>query len=133
MRVFLFIVCITFLLFSCAKESETDLGVRYISHSTHKLSSGTGTTTTANDYFVEIFPMPFVDSTTVQIEIDNSSPLTLTITDENGKFYQVVNQFFDAGTHQIGVRFNNFPEGVYMMEMELGNLADRFQLIKVEQ
>ena len=126
----LLIICV---IASCSKPSEVETSVKKISYSTHKLSNTTIGSSGVAQYEVDIFPMPFQDSVTVRLFLDGESPVSLSITDEKGDFYDAVNDFFDSGTYDIGIAFSNFSPGIYMMELKIGSIGDRFQMIKVEQ
>ena len=118
---------------ACSKRNSIETDVRHIRYSTHKLSNTTIGASGLLDYEIDIFPMPFKDSTTIRLTLDQETSINLTITDEQGTFFDVVNDYFEDGTHDIVLHFNNFSEGIYMMELEIGSLGDRFQMIKVDQ
>ena len=79
------------------------------------------------------FPNPFNPSTTIELELANSSSVELSVFNSLGQLVEIVaNKEFSAGKHQFTINASNWASGVYLIRARSGNttLTQAISLIK---
>jgi len=91
--------------------------------------SGFGKQNSSNmDLVMKIFPNPVREQATIEFELPNDNPVTLFVTDVNGKSLMLLdNELMPRGTHQITLNGSDLPAGTYYCTLKVG------KAIKVEQ
>jgi len=72
------------------------------------------------------YPNPFTGQTTIEYNLPNDSPVTLTVTDLAGKRIAVLanHEQQERGIHTITFNADNYPTGIYYYTIQAGNFAE---------
>lgn len=76
------------------------------------------------------YPNPFSNKTTIEFELDEPSPVRLTLWDVSGKRLGVIlDQSMSAGPHSHTFSARDLPSGTYFIRLETGSTADSHRIV----
>ena len=77
---------------------------------------------TMGSYILDVFPNPFNSQSTIEINIPQSSNITIKIYDTSGKFVSaIVKERLPIGTHKFILNGSNLASGTYFISIETDN------------
>jgi hypothetical protein len=84
-----------------------------------------------DDFSVEVFPNPFNETFTLQINKTQDLDTQLTILDYSGKI--LMKKILPAGSLKMEWTMNDYPTGLYFLQLadDPGNLRQTFKLLKM--
>ncbi|WP_242920962.1 T9SS type A sorting domain-containing protein [Pontibacter liquoris] len=117
------------LLLCCAcrqNEPEPDLsGITQLPYS-YLAPLGTSAVQTS----ISIYPNPFFQDVTVEVQAAEGEAATLYFSDEKGKYTKKIMLPDESNSHRVQVDFSNMPTGIYICEVRLSGKVSRYRLIK---
>jgi uncharacterized protein (DUF1501 family) len=76
------------------------------------------------------FPNPAKESTIIQFKINNTSNVTLSLLDNNGRLIKtILNEERTEGEHSVKVELSDVPTGMYLYQLKSGFMSDTKKLI----
>lgn len=99
--------------------------VRYTDTSTANPGNPSGVEEITLDGEVTIYPNPAQDIAHLQLKLNHSYTLRISVTDFNGReVYNTANQLYNASTHTIDIPMHNLPQGnyVYCIKDDTGHI-----------
>jgi hypothetical protein len=76
------------------------------------------------------YPNPFNPSTTITFELPRASQVNLSVFDILGRGVSVlVNEWRDAGVHEVKFDGSNLPSGVYFYRLQAGDFTETKRLL----
>ncbi len=71
---------------------------------------------------VQVYPNPLTKSGSISIHLPYSANVGISLLNQLGqKVLNVSNQYFDAGAHNLTLETGNLPQGMYFIEIQIGN------------
>lgn len=121
----LFVICIVlpFLFFSCAKEDNNIIESQIVFHV--PVYKGNGDPGSSD---IIVFPNPFTNYVKVYSSLPEGTSAEVQLNDENGKFSLKITVM--DGIYMFDTQ--DFPEGVYFIEVKKDGYVDRAKLLKLE-
>ncbi|HYV94158.1 MAG TPA: PKD domain-containing protein [Chitinophagales bacterium] len=82
---------------------------------------GTGAVNSQSSSF-NIYPNPFSDEATISFTVTENSPVTITLTDVQGRLLRtVLSEILSAGDHAVMIPKKNLPAGIYLLQLKQGS------------
>lgn len=79
------------------------------------------------------YPNPFNPETTVEFDLPEAGPVTLTVYDVQGRAVAtLISQDFVAGTHQVVWNAGRLASGTYLYRLEAGRFVQTKQMLLVK-
>ncbi|MCC6461293.1 MAG: T9SS type A sorting domain-containing protein [Saprospiraceae bacterium] len=103
-----------------------------LKHSEETLYAGSGRSQAAAAAFeIKIFPNPYFDKATLDLNLQRPEPVTVEMTDETGVIVAVLlpSRLLNAGLYRLDVP--NLPTGVYFVKCQIGNQSTVRKVVKV--
>lgn len=98
---------------------EAVVGTRLVSEGDSKL-------------MVKVYPNPFTDVVSVSYSLPEASTVKQTLTDEQGRLIRETGGTYveTSGTHQIQIRGNSMPTGIYFLQLQTKTDRQVVRLLK---
>ena len=78
------------------------------------------------------FPNPFNPATKIAFTLPTGTAVTLTVYDVNGRQIAVlINEFRDAGSHEVSFEGSNLPGGVYFYRLQAGSFTQTRKMMLI--
>jgi photosystem II stability/assembly factor-like uncharacterized protein len=79
------------------------------------------------------YPNPFNPSTAITFEIPKASNVIISVFDVNGRLVsKIIDNYFDAGSHQVVWDGSNMSSGVYFYRIESGSFSQAKKMIQLK-
>ena len=79
------------------------------------------------------FPNPFNSTTTIRYQLPENTSISLFIYDMNGrKVTELVSGAVEAGYHQVILKADEFPSGIYLCRLEAGSVIRNMKLALIK-
>ncbi len=90
---------------------------------------------TSSEVFApSVYPNPAVNDFNLGFKLDQESPVTISVFDQNGRIVMVRDYpHFQQGTHQLNYQVNSWPNGTYYVNLRTGTAKETMQLLKTAQ
>lgn len=85
---------------------------------------------TANNFNLVAYPNPAENQTTIAFELENTSDVTVTVTDMSGKV--MLNEVMinaGAGKNELNISTANFANGMYFLNLSTGNINAQKKIV----
>lgn len=77
-----------------------------------------------------VYPNPFNETVTVEMNVTDKTPVTITITDLSGKAVFAETASFEAGNQRVSINVSNLKNGTYICTIQTGNQPESFRIVK---
>ena len=95
----------------------------------HRLANGETISTTETS-FIDVYPNPVSNESTISFSLNQSQNVSLKIFDVNGKFVSsLADRNFEEGEHQIEFNAEKINAGIYFLKMQAGEFLKTEKLI----
>lgn len=114
------------------EEKQPDWTERSVRRSEETLFAGTGrTSVSAPDFDLKIYPNPYFEKATLDVNLEKSNPVSIEMTDETGVAVSVLLPYRVLNSGFYRFELPNVSAGVYFVKCQIGNQTSVRKIVKV--